>query len=241
MVQEKRSIEFPRIDSDGREYTVFNHIGLGKAEEEEKWTREIELETGDPSAKRTDDKVSSWQLGEGHEGEGNTSECLGRGDGESGGLKEMRPMNLRIAFIRRQHYQSEGEGLADAARRKRMGKRVLANHDALVNIAIEIGTTAIATGRLSSNHDIDHSRKRSGEDDNHGLGSNESAGSLQRGYRHQGQPGAIDRELSDEENPRWSSFDVTNLRLEQMNFSDQVEALRGTDVLVAQYGTGEIP
>lgn len=47
----------------------------------------------------------------------------------------------------------------------------------------------------------------------------------------------------DPKNPSHRTFsngEVTELRLELMSFAQQVDALRATDVLVAQYDTGEI-
>lgn len=205
---------------------------MGEAEEGDQQTREIEVETGGHSVNTIVDNASSWSSGKGA-----TSDPPGRGDGGSGGPKKIRSTTLRVAFIHRQDYKTvEGEGLADAVHRKRTGKRILANHDALVDIAIEIAKTAVGAARLTSDHYTDHSRKSPGKDHNHGFDGNDNTGF----YRRLRINNIIDSEHGDGENPRWSNFEVTNLRLERMSFSDQVEALRGTDVLVAQYGTGEI-
>lgn len=37
----------------------------------------------------------------------------------------------------------------------------------------------------------------------------------------------------------WTGFEVTEMRLEEMNFGEQLKMLQRTDVLVAQYGTGK--
>lgn len=103
----------------------------------------------------------------------------------------------------------------------RSQRRILVNHDALFDAAVDIARHAAYPISPFSNNsrnttDIGSVHSRSGED-----GAEEAA--------HNG---------NDNTQRPWHRYDVSDLRLEGMSFAQQVEALRRTDVLVAQYGTG---
>lgn len=185
---------------------------------------------------------------------------------------EETPSVLRIAFIRRRDYREGNDESQRLAHRKRSGRRVITNHDALIDIARATAARAImvatSTSGWESNssryHDTrsrnDHSGRGSGHKSSHGnvevydgrakhsqfdgeSSSSHDSNHMPNGHNDVHDNGLSNRDVAREDGDgqprRWRSYEVSDLRLERMSFDEQVDALRRTDVLVAQYGTGD--
>lgn len=105
----------------------------------------------------------------------------------------------------------------------RRGKRIITNYDALVGVAVAAATNATASPEPWS---TDRSIPSRGD-----TSSTSNIKTWRDGM--QGTPSER------ESHQHWTSWEVTECRLEDMDFSEQVKVLRRTDVLVAQYGTGK--
>lgn len=102
--------------------------------------------------------------------------------------------------------------------------RTLANFDDLIDIALSVATRAAEHAWTPGDSRNDQASTTSG-------GTRGSCGSCDGD--------AAEGEANDRRTRPWAGCEVSELRLENMKFAQQVEELRRTDVLVGQYGTGE--